>query len=141
MKAGLLGELEGGGLGCLRDLKGGGYLGMGMGGLGGGEGVGLLEGGGVLGNVEKRFGPGNVARIAMERTFFYFRTYMSVYEYENEFSLRLSPSFLVYSVDEGERGAEADNLQRFFRLFTTLWCPATTPCCLIFPLLFSFVSL
>lgn len=62
MKAGLFGES---GLGCLWVLKGGGYLGMGIGGLGGGDRVGLLEGGGVVGSVEKRFRPGNDARIAI----------------------------------------------------------------------------
>lgn len=52
LKAGV----EEGGLGgdWRRDFEGGGYLGTGIGVLGGGEGLGLLDGGGLLGSDEKR---------------------------------------------------------------------------------------
>lgn len=59
-------EGSGGGFWDLRDLRGGGYLGIGI----GGEGVAVLtvgsEGGGVEGKEEKRLRPGSDATITME---------------------------------------------------------------------------
>lgn len=74
MKAGLdlevEGELDGGKVRwrCFWILSGGGYLGIGMGGLGEGLGLESLDGGGVVGSVEKRFTPDNTARLAIIRS-------------------------------------------------------------------------
>lgn len=68
LNAGFWGSRDFGGvLAGFCDLRGGGYLGIGMGGGGAVEELeGALFGGGVEGREEKRLKPGNVAKTAME---------------------------------------------------------------------------